>query len=72
MDNLVERWFAELTNKCIPRGVFGSVKELESVIREYMDVHNEDPTPTVWTRIADQILDRIARYAQRTVAVRPS
>jgi hypothetical protein len=38
-----------------------SVKELESAIREYIDVHNEDPTPFVWTRTADQILDSIAR-----------
>ena len=70
--NLVERWFAELTNKRIRRGVFRSVKELESAIREYIGVHNEDPTPFVWTKTADQILDSIARYAHRTVAVRPS
>src|ERR1700733_12606325 len=65
--NLVERWFAELTNKRIRRGVFRSVKELESAIREYIDVHNEDPTPFVWTKTADQILASIARYAQRTL-----
>jgi transposase len=70
--NLVERWFAELTNKRIRRGVFRSVKELESAIREYIGVHNEDPKPFVWTRTADQILDSIARYAQRTNAVQPS
>jgi transposase len=64
--NLVERWFAELTNKRIRRGVFHSVKDLESAIREFIQVHNEDPTPFVWTRTADQILDSIARYAQRT------
>src|ERR1700689_3577498 len=39
--NLVERWFAEITNKRIRRGVFRSVKELEAAIREYIDVHNE-------------------------------
>jgi transposase len=69
--NLVERWFAELTNKRIRRGVFRSVKELESAIRDYIGVHNEDPKPFVWTRTADQILDSIARYAQRTAAVQP-
>jgi hypothetical protein len=63
---LVERWFAELTNKRIRRGVFRSVKELETAIREYIVIHNEDPTPFVWTRTADQILASIARYAQRT------
>jgi transposase len=69
--NLVERWFAELTNKRIRRGAFRSVKELESAIREYISVHNEDPKPFVWTRSADQILDSIARYAQRTATVQP-
>ena len=66
--NLVECWFAELTNKRIRRGVFRSLKELEAAIREYIDVHNEAPRPFVWTRTADQILDSIARYARRTVA----
>jgi transposase len=66
--NLVERWFAELTNKRIRRGVFRSVKDLEAAIREYIDVHNEDPKPFVWTKTADQILASIARYAQPTTA----
>lgn len=70
--NLVERWFAELTNKRIRRGAFRSVKELEAAIREYIDVHNEDPKPFVWTRTADQILDAIARYARRTLIAQPS
>ena len=56
----------------IRRGVFRSVKELEAAIREYIAVHNEDPKPFVWTRTADQILDSIARYAQRTATVQPS
>jgi len=69
--NLVERWFAELTNKRIRRGVFRSVKELETAIREYIEIHNEDPAPFVWTRTADQILASIARYAQRTLNAHP-
>jgi transposase len=64
--NLVERWFAEITNKRIRRGVFRSVKELEAAIREYIVVHNQDPKPFVWTRTADQILASIARFALRT------
>src|SRR5438552_2036569 len=47
--NLVERWFAEITNKRIRRGVFRSVKELEAAIREYIEVHNENPKPFDWT-----------------------
>jgi transposase len=70
--NLVERWFAELTNKRIRRGVFRSVKELETAIRHYIDVHNEEPKPFVWTRTADQILASIARYAQRTLDAHPA
>ena len=70
--NLVERWFAELTNKRIRRGVFRSVKDLEAAIREYIDVHNEDPKPFVWTKTADQILASIARYALRTTAAQAS
>ena len=70
--NLVERWFAELTNKRIRRGVFRSVKELETAIREYIVIHNQDPTPFVWTRTADQILASIARYAQRTLNAHPA
>ncbi|HEY6273697.1 MAG TPA: IS630 family transposase [Terriglobales bacterium] len=66
--NLVERWFAELTNKRIRRGVFRSVKDLETAIREFIEVHNEDPAPFVWTKSADQILASIARFAQRTSA----
>ena len=64
--NLVERWFAEITHQRIRRGVFRSVKELEAAIREYIDVHNENPKPFVWTKTADQILASIARFAQRT------
>ena len=68
----MERWFAEITNKQIRRGAFRSVKELEAAIHEYIEVHNEDPKPFVWTRTADEILASIARFARRTnSAVQP-
>jgi transposase len=63
--NLVERWFAELTNKQVRRGVHRSVTELERAIRAYIDAHNAAPKPFVWTKTADQILASIARFAQR-------
>jgi transposase len=69
--HLVERWFAEITNKRIRRGVFRSVKELEEAIREYLDAHNESPKPFVWTKTADEILASMARYAQRTQSPQP-
>jgi DNA topoisomerase VI subunit B len=45
------------------RGRFRSVKELEAAICQYIEVHNEDPTPFVWTRTADQFLASIALHA---------
>jgi transposase len=70
--NLVERWFAELTNKQVRRGVHRSVAELEAAIRAFIDAHNADPKPFVWTKTADQILASIARFAQRTVDDHPA
>src|SRR3989441_6218221 len=66
--NLVERWFAELTNKQVRCGVHRSVRELEAAIREFIAAHNEAPKPFLWAKTADQILASIARYAQRTLA----
>src|SRR5437667_4328783 len=63
--NLVERWFAALTEKQIRRGSFRSTKELETAIRIFLDHHNTQPKPFVWTKSADAILDSIARYCRR-------
>jgi DDE superfamily endonuclease len=65
--NLVERWFAELTNKQLRRGIHRSVAQLKAAIREFIDAHHADPKPFVWTKTADQILESIARFAQRTL-----
>jgi transposase len=65
--NLVERWFAELTNKQLRRGVHRSVGQLEAAIRAFIDAHHASPKPFVWTKTADQILASIARFAQRTL-----
>jgi transposase len=59
--NLVERFFGLLTDKAIRRGVFTSVKELEAAIHEFIDAHNEDPVPFVWTASVAKILDKVAR-----------
>jgi transposase len=61
--NLVERWFAELTNKQLRRGVHRSVSELERAIHDFLDAHNDAPKPFVWTKAADEILASIARFA---------
>jgi transposase len=59
--NLVERWFRELTDKALRRGVFHSVPDLIAAIEEYLDAHNDDPKPFVWTATADDILAKVAR-----------
>lgn len=59
--NMVERFFREITEKCIRRGVFRSVKELEETIMEYIEYHNEDPSPFIWTAQACDILEKVTR-----------
>jgi transposase len=63
--NLVERWFAELTNKLLKRGAHRTVRALNTDIRAWIDTWNEDPRPFVWTKTAEQILESIARYCNR-------
>jgi transposase len=63
--NLVERWFAMLTDKQIKRGTHRSTRALEIAIREYLTLTNESPKPFVWTKTADEILASVARYCQR-------
>src|SRR5712692_490856 len=65
--NLVERWFALLTEKQLRRGVHRSTKELETAIRNFIQHHNHDPKPFVWHKTADQILDSVARFCKRTL-----
>lgn len=58
--NLVERFFAEITNKRIRRGVFRSVLELIDAIDAFIEAHNKNPKAFKWTKTADQILDALA------------
>jgi transposase len=62
--NMVERFFAEITRKRIRRGAFKSVAELKSAIMEYLENHNADPKPFIWTKSAGQILEKVARAKQ--------
>ena len=63
--NLVERWFAELTNKKLRRGAYRSVRALNADIRAWIENWNNNPRPYVWTKTAEQILDAIRSYCQR-------
>ncbi len=57
--NLVERWFAALSAKQIKRGTHRSSRQLETAIRDYIEINNETPKPFVWTKTADEIFARV-------------
>jgi transposase len=59
--NLVERWFREITEKRIRRGVFQNLEQLIAAIRAFIEEHNDDPKPFVWTAKAEDILEKVRR-----------
>jgi len=59
--NMVERFFRDITDKRIRRGVFTSVPDLEAAINEYINVHNGKPKPFIWTAKASDILAKVTR-----------
>jgi transposase len=69
--NLIERWFAELTNKRIRRDSFRSVDDLFAAIEEFLAVWNENPKPFVWTATVDSIVAKLARCRQTLEQIQP-
>jgi transposase len=67
--NQVERFFAELTEKQIRRGVHRSTRDLERAIRDYIKTVNDDPKPFRWTKSANDILASIKRFCLATLAI---
>jgi len=67
--NLVERFFGLLTQEALKRGSHTSIPQLRNAIHEYVDVHNTEGKPFRWTKTADQILQSVKRFGQRTVQV---
>ena len=59
--NLVERWFRELTDKAIRRGTFVSVPDLIASIEKYLQSHNTEPKPFIWTASANSILAKLQK-----------
>ena len=59
--NMVERFFRDLTQKSLRRGVFRSVADLTQAIEEHLRVHNADPKPILWTAAASDILEKVKR-----------
>ena len=68
--NLIERWFAKLTNDALRRGSHTSTRDLEVAIDQYLEATNDDPQPFIWTKSADEILAAVARHCHRTLAGR--
>jgi len=62
--NQVERFFALITEDRIRRGAFTSVADLEAAIQDYLEHHNANPKPFVWTAPAARILEKVARGRQ--------
>src|SRR6266487_763591 len=69
--NLVERWFGELDNKAIRRGIFRSVDELKSSIDAFLKAWNEDPKPFVWTATVESITEKLSRCRQTLEKIQP-
>ena len=65
--NPVERFFADLTQKHIRRGVHRSTADLEAAIKRFLEAHNADPKPFSWTKSADKILAAIKRFCLKTL-----
>jgi len=68
---MVERFFRDLTVKRLRRGIFRDVEELIMAIGAYIDQHNEQPKPFIWTAKASDILEKVKR-ARRTLDNRHS
>lgn len=62
--NLVESFFSMVERNVTRRGVHRSVGSLEACVRDFLDAHNSDPKPFVWTKSADAILDNLRRYCE--------
>ena len=63
--NLVERWFAELTNRMLRRSAHQASKQLTADLNHWIATWNDDPRPFVWHKTADEILDTLNQYLQR-------
>ena len=66
--NMVERFFRDLTQNRLRRGAFRDVEELIMAIGDYIDRHNENPKPFIWTAKASDILEKVKR-ARRSLNI---
>lgn len=69
--NMIERWFRELTDKRIRRGVFHSVPDLERAIAEFLAAWNHNPRPFLWTATVGEMVAKIARARHKLERISP-
>jgi len=69
--NMVERWFRELTEQAIRRGIFVSVPDLQRAIDEFLQAWNKNPKPFVWTATVGQIIEKIDRARVKMEQIKP-
>jgi hypothetical protein len=67
----VERWFGELTEKAVRRGVFVSVPELVQAIEAFLAAWNTDPKPFIWKAKLEDILRKIDRARAKMESIQP-
>jgi len=64
---MIERFFRDLTDKRIRRGVSQDLEQLITVIGDYIDKHNADPKPFLWTAKANDILEKVTRLRPSSI-----
>ena len=62
---MVERFSRDITENQLRRGVFKSVKDLTEAIETYIERHNENPKPFIWTAKANDILEKVKRGREK-------
>jgi transposase len=63
--NMVERFFRDLSQRRLRRGVFRSVDELVQAVTDYVAGHNDNPKPFIWTATASDILEKVTRARKK-------
>ena len=63
--NMVERFFRDLSERRLKRGVFESVEALQRAVKEYIAHNNQNPSPFIWTAKASDILAKVARARRK-------
>jgi transposase len=65
--NLIERWFANLTEDALRRGTHLNTRELRDAIESYVSATNDEPKPFRWVKTADEIIASVSRFCARTL-----